>query len=734
MKLNDEQEHPGLINGINEDGILSEDSLRQLSKSLAKLVPKDCVDIEDSALDSVRSLHQDLLQTAGSTRLSPEHGSAALNSLCGFLERCGTSSAFQLRDLCSEASLWAQAFEIFLQKSESNKAKPVRRLLLTLTTLLSKCSTEKEVCTLTQYVVNVTARAIRKQERISSIKPAIQALEHFIQQRLVNAYEILSIATRQARKIQALQASMASGLVVFDLPPAQWIDLIDDFVFYVLDWVQYPDCAPAVGRFLPTLFKSLHADKKKRPTRASSSQQPLWIYPVKQALRRRPGLLEVYENHILPGLLRLGAANTNAFLETLPVDEILHGNVGEHEVADIQLCLLIARIGAGSNFEQTKSEHAGKKREKGKEKSEGEDLEEKTEVTGVSAPKQSVWIDSELVGIKLLEHAVPNVRIAALSLLVSSPTSTKSFSPEVFRRLRVCLPFFHVEVNPKTRNEFVAVMKRFCFRLRGATISLLRCSRELGPKEHDIESGIEGTATDITNAASDLHEELDSHLAFRRYYLLFLLDELRPTASYQSHITALKILRAVYDGELAGRSSISKVKHNYFRALAETNRGGMHLRPLSDLLLDPFDDVRQIAAEVLEIELELNLVPGFPSESGEIEDEPGVQRKDKLCRGANGVIHSALSRAESKAANTGRADHADGVGRLYKLLYSSSLVLDQPTSWYDCNFLIIEHLLSALEDEVKVAARDLPLAVGCASLHGHLIALRYDCLSHVKRY
>lgn len=596
--------------------------------------------------------------------------------------------------------------------------------MLTLTNILSKYSTGDRKDILVQQTIVRATTAICTHQGIAAIKPAIQALEHFLEKDVVNAIEIVETSSGQIESAHAIEQAPQPPLSEADasnLSRAQRIEATEGFVSCVLEWVQYPDCAPAVGRFLPTFFKSLEAIERELATTPRSTPQPLWISPVKQNLKRRPGLLEAYENHILPELLRLGAAHTTAFLSILPLEDLQRGNVGSHEVADIQMCLLVASISSGFNSGTVALEYAGGN-------TAARILDEGCRVSDDTVSKVTVITDAERLGMSLLEHAASSVRISALSLLVSPSISIKLFSRQVFDRLRVCLPLFQVEVNPKTRNEFIALMKRFFIRLRGATISLLRSGHGLPLDEHCTQGSNEDTTMKDGQQTDGVQGDIDSHLAFRSWYILFLLDELRPTASYQSHITALKILHSTYDGELTGRSSLSKVNHEYSHALAETNRRGVHLRLLSDLLLDPFDDVRQTAADILEIDLGLNPTPSFPISRDDVESIA------QSGRDANSTIHSTLSKAESQAARTGRADHADGVGRLYNLLYSSSLVLNKMTAWYDCNYLIVERLLSALENGVLVAQDHLPSAVGSASTHGHLIALRYDCPHRVSLY
>lgn len=133
------------------------------------------------------ALHQDLLRTANSTRLSPAHGSASLNALCGFIEQCSSSSIPELRNISFTPTAWIKAFDIFLERSERHKAKPMRRLLLKITDILSKHSQDDAKRLLTEYAVSRAIGAICTHQDIASVKPAIQALEHLIHKGVITA-------------------------------------------------------------------------------------------------------------------------------------------------------------------------------------------------------------------------------------------------------------------------------------------------------------------------------------------------------------------------------------------------------------------------------------------------------------------------------------------------------------------------------------------------------------------
>lgn len=562
----------------------------------------------------------------------------------------------------------------------------------------------------------IATRAIRKQHDLADIKPAIQALEHFISRGLICATEIAQV--KRPEELGRLRMMSTKDNQNPDDEQEQINLSVQEFAISVLEWMRYPDCAPAVGRFLPVFFKSLQ--KKQRDGAVYISKDdviPLWISPLKQTLERHQGLLEVFEIHLLPGLLLLGPADIKAFLKTLPFDSIQRGDMGSSSVSDNQLCLLVAKTAEDSSLRK------------------------------YFGHGQSTSLDSEKLGISLLEHSSSSVRIAALSLLVSSSASARPFCRRVLRSLRQCLPKFHVEVNAKSRNEVIALVKKLCMRLRGATMSLLRCGQDpnimtevqtsmaaLSVANYDGEGPVSSENV-IEQVLDEETPILEDHLAFRRWYMVFLLQELRPTASYQAHITALKILSFLTEQTIDFHNTLSKSHLDYFGALNEHIPRGLFLRSLTELLLDPFDDVRQSANTVFDLYLLTNSTPQMGisrSELHEQTDSDNSEAKnqaqeldDKEHNGkANHSIFINVNKAEKKTGSTGRADHADGFGRLNNLLFTTSGAIAKSASWHHSRYLIVDRVISTLEKEVGIAKDDLLFAVSCRPLHGHLIALR----------
>lgn len=634
-----------------------------------------------------------------------------MSALCGLLEQCSTSAESRIRRLSYNTDTWTRAFKIFLTQSDNNRSKPLRRLLLTLTRLISKHPVNRDKDLLLGISTCIGTRAIRKQDDFANIKPAIQVIEHFLSTGLINAAEVAQIKKPEELGLLRMRPIDTNGQD-YGTQQGKINQSVQKFASRVLEWVQYPDCAPAVGRFMPTFFKSL--ELKKSDDAVSTSKYcvtPLWISPVKQALERHEELFDVFEIHILPGLFRLGPADVEAFLKTLPFQSIQRGNIGSSSVSDIQLCLLVTKTAEGPSLRK----HFGQ--------------------------GQCTSLDLESLGTSLLENSSPSVRIAALSLLISSSTSTRPFSPRVLRRVRQCIPYFHVEGNAKPRNEFIALMKKLCTRLQGATLSLLRRARDpdsmireqAGAAAPFVATFDSKEPVSLGNVAEQVWNEelliLEEHFAFRRWYMMFLLQELRPTATYQSHITALKILDFLTGQIITLRNTRSRSHIDYFNALHEYVPRGLFLRTLTELLLDPFDDVRQSANRIFDLCLSTN---SFPWTRGETDEKTVlVDRRAKYHtdneddnRKANYSIFFDLKKAEKRAGITGRADHADGLGRLYNLLFTTTVTLAKPAEWHQSLCLILDHVILTLEKEVDVARIDLPFAVSNMPLHGHLIALR----------
>ena len=137
--------------------------------------------------------------------------------------------------------------------------------------------------------------------------------------------------------------------------------------------------------------------------------------------------------------------------------------------------------------------------------------------------------------------------------------------------------------------------------------------------------------------------------------------------------------------------------------------------------MDTYDDVREMAAVLL---------AAISSETlaGSLEEAFFAPHTRLAIHASSGEtvpdVPTVMERAVVMMCRTGRADHADGVGRIYGLFLECSFGTVGQDSPGNRKEKIFQRLISTLENDIKVALSDLPTAVLVAPLHGSLISLR----------
>ena len=336
--------------------------------------------------------------------------------------------------------------------------------------------------------------------------------------------------------------------------------------------------------------------------------------------------------------------------------------------------------------------------------------------------------DPQRIALGLLAHPSPTIRITAFSIVTSSASP---FSVQKLDVLQQFVPFFHAEVNPKFRNEFITLMVKYCDRMGHNFSALCKSSvpHKSMPTLNPVHS--EYVAQDAEDEMSITRARLQRQASFSKWYTTFLIDELQPTASYQRHITALKILDAMfqvglYESIPQKPSDPASILDNGSIFIGEQFFGSRCIRLLQDLIMDPFDDVRLAVSSILK-KIFCNTRPcdldylsiTDPNRHPIISYLDAPPQKTYLT-----YILFVLRQAEDTMSLTGRADHADGVGRLYSLLYDSCRNLGGSAAWSENGWSILDYILSALEKDIIIARRDIRLATRDAPLHGKLVALR----------
>ncbi|PHH76949.1 hypothetical protein CDD80_1077 [Ophiocordyceps camponoti-rufipedis] len=304
-----------------------------------------------------------------------------------------------------------------------------------------------------------------------------------------------------------------------------------------------------------------------------------------------------------------------------------------------------------------------------------------------------------------LAHPDERVRILALSLLVTSPSTTSPYSVDALHVLRTHLGSLFSEPNAKVREETSAKLRDMYRRLCGAIHALKRGQSRIKGK---TTSAGEGNSVSQPGSANDVglpymgrrEDSLKHHVEFHRAYLTFLCDELVPTASYQRHIASLKAVNSILRMEKEGKPFWKTQEEQVFLNSFDDKWA----RALFDLLMDPFHDVRAEAAKAL---------------GGVFGDarfqQPALGCSEERKRMVDSIVEVSR-RAEEMARRTARADHSDGVSKAQQLLYRSLPSGEE-------QMLFLRQKVDQLARKVSAAESDLGRAVLQEPLHGDLASL-----------
>lgn len=321
----------------------------------------------------------------------------------------------------------------------------------------------------------------------------------------------------------------------------------------------------------------------------------------------------------------------------------------------------------------------------------------------------------------LLLHESSNIRIAALATLIHSSSSTRPCTAKTFVLLRRNLPFFYAEHDPKIRAEFISLMKYLCSRLQASVTKMLRSQAM-----HDKSSTPVGMAVDKVHEdyEEDCSEILESHLSFIEWHLEMVITKLRATASYQPHIMALKVLQHTKNFGLEHRISAGCPSSPSLRVQARSI-APIILRLLLDLTMDPFDDVRDTAAAILKGMISSGSVV---TKTEFDEDKRSIPTEADLRLGMmlhTDLFDQTISNAEVMVNRTGRADYADGLGRLYELKCDYLVKEASSNKAEDKSVSAVLELVESLESRVESMKNSIHVPSSGVPLHGLLVALRY---------
>lgn len=514
-------------------------------------------------------------------------------------------------------------------------------------------------------------------------RPAMQALAHWLSKNVVSVHDICSFFDDKSieKKGRSVSAS------------------VQDVLNVVLHLAPYEDFASSAASLAALIIQKARIASQIPSSSASGDHHaPSWSSTILDILKQQPKSLEIFRLYVFPEIFQQDRPSFNAFLGQLGIHSILGGDQSIESSLPLPTLqseeVLFCALSVGSKLGLVKIADASSFKS-----------------DELLFEKEVLCIPDILLG-NLLLRTSDAVRIAGLAMLTTSTTTTHPLSIGALGALQRGLPFLHADADAGFRSELFSLIRHLMERIKAAAATLTKPPSKT--KKNKAKGNVDSSSKSIE--ASEL---VAAHKSFVEWYVSFLKAELRPTASYQRHISALRcvsiIVRSGVDARVSGslyaKSSSAAVAWPFILDVIDHQMTGL----LIDLLLNAFDDVRSAAAEIMSL---------VDSDS-----------QQKIGATETPTVVKIMAQAEKKLVLSGRADHADGVAHLYSVLFSqcSDLTSDRE-QWWASKSGILEHLLQNIEQTIEIAKADVSKAVSNHPLHGLFISLRYHDYSCPLRH
>ena len=597
-------------------------------------------------LSSLASKFEEVFYAASKLSLTATHRVAAWNALCGLIDQLVGSDCGQIRRMIWSQHIWDRSFDLYLNQSQHARPKSAKQLLATLGAALRESEEDlKSKMNISELIL----AGIKKEDGHGLTKSCLQALALFLGRNVLPLDIVLRalLESTSGPDIGEIQSATADLLAV------------------LFNWVGRGDFGSTISQAVSTVLNQYDQHKPD----GKNSELPVWLEPLENAIQSNNVPFDDLRTQIMPTVFNRSLPDYTVFLYRHGLQQLIEGSHCNTSPAEIRrngnMELLLAALVTG--------------KEQG--------LLYETEDSTVSQTSASIFLPLRYIQ-RLIHLRSRNARVVGLSLLVISRSATKPLPSLTFRILMRCFPILFTDTDANFRSEVVSLVQRLMDRLRAATAVLARQSKD----------------------NEDSRVILTEHAAFLKWLLRFLSWELRPSASYQRHISALKTLlvvtKAGVDGtvpsELLSKSALNETKWPFTISIMTS---GLR-RQLLDLLMDPFDDVRQISGAILSI-----YAASYDS-----------SERSNACK----ELINVVDRAENTMLATGRADHADGVAQLYRMLFllsDTNPVISGPGQYPQQP--VILHLVEDLERMLDAAERSLAVAANKYPLHGLLTSVRY---------
>lgn len=273
------------------------------------------------------------------------HATTARNAISGFIDAAQVSTNEETRQLVLSPESWLAVFEVYLDRFDDGKPKPMKQVLNSLVKILVKHPDPSEAESMRPKIGDATIPSIMLGEPRSRVKASLVALELFVHKNAVPASDLILmvsnwLVTHHKRWIPLFQEhfkALSIDTAQFT-KPISTINIGDKefqitaariFALGLLVQAKNPEFISAVGTVLATLCQKMNASPEAEKGLDSEPQKgsAIWVAPVKHILLQNLDNLEALSNNILHPLFSVDPKGFRSFIHQLPVKSLLSGDM-----------------------------------------------------------------------------------------------------------------------------------------------------------------------------------------------------------------------------------------------------------------------------------------------------------------------------------------------------------------------------------------------------------------------
>ncbi|KAH9438168.1 hypothetical protein MCOR02_001806 [Pyricularia oryzae] len=589
----------------------------------------------------------------------PRHSSVlACTKLCGFVQHCTKSRHAVVQAWAFSEPTAMKLFDFYIEWNEKDQHRSMKLVLDLLTVLTGQNPDQETAASIRRHMLISLVSIITRQSTRPLVKSCINSLNHLF---VRSVYKLEDIANTY-REVEPAVASLSD------------LELWRRFCSALVSWMYLHYVCSVAGKFIVTVFRALRDLAQAGPESGSLHELTVetWLDWLHEELRANPAILENIKLYIFVPLFKTDRPRSLELLDILNRPPTEKASRSDHNELDMDAILRLAALEVGKKS----------------------GLVEDPGSSSLQKSSKYIVLDVKVME-SVLSHPSPRIRLLALSLLATSPSSTKPYPAEALSLLKTHLPAYHSDPGAGFRQEALVYTKTMIQRIKGTITAGQKVVA--GTASGGEKAGAKNAAAKVAVS----QEVIQEHENFSKWYMSFLLGELVPTASYQRHITALRAIVQVlnFGKELCGQSIF--LDYSWIRSIL-------------DLVVDPFSDVRETA---------ISLLMMAPRE----DVESLVQTRPDSSMKLVDLVRDFRAQAAAMASRTGRADHGDGSARLQGLLCSWASSLEQQLD-------ILNQTIADIDMKLAVAKRDIALAVVEHPVHGDFasISCAWEVLSKAK--